>query len=272
MKTEPSPPHKIGRGMKSVLCYITAAIGFLLLGCNRLDTMPTPPGVALATGERQRTTVAAPTEAQFNEQFQKHEWFTLRDEIAEKGTPLFYKGAVEAAFNQAKAENDLKKVVSQNADAKAVERAERILFHVYYRAGRYQEALVQARALKALIQTHSLAAGDDYDYSHLIATIPQLEFLSLEGDQQILPRNTSSVALTFTPRGYVMLPVKVNGSTIQCVLDNGTIPSSVSKSVADGLHLKYPHDAGQLPEMQQLRSRRLLLRRTSCWQDSTSRT
>src|SRR5262249_19071199 len=152
--------------------------------------------------------------------YDAHRWFSLRDAIAHHDAPLFYRGVVEAAFNDAaNAERDLKVVIRSDPGGQDEFDARTQLMALAFRNGRYFEANQQIDRMLAQ------KPGD----ATLLNDAPLLRMLAQTPDQETVERNDGSGALAIDD-GNILLPVKVNGQTAQFIFDTGSNVSVVSES------------------------------------------
>ncbi|MGA3045906.1 MAG: retropepsin-like aspartic protease [Terracidiphilus sp.] len=170
-------------------------------------------------------------DAQLKLLYDAHRWFLLRYVVARTNAPLFYKAAVEAAFNQQpQAERDLNAVISSKSEPETAHEARELLIGIYYRAGMYHEAFEQAKAI--------LKKKPDADDIRNI--LPTLKVLSSAHDQTVASEEPVPVTMEIVDQNLI-LPVTVNGIQAHYIFDNGFSLSALSESEAMRLGLKI-HD------------------------------
>lgn len=163
--------------------------------------------------------------------YEGHRWFELREEVANTHAPIFYKAAVEAAFNQApQAERDLEAVLRSPADRERVWEAQQLLLGLYFRLGKYRKASEQAQ----LMLTQKPDATDIRNIA------PILQVLSTVQDQRVISEARAPASIDIEDKN-IFLPVKVNGVEAHYILDNGFSLSGMSTSEAKRLNL-HIHD------------------------------
>jgi len=163
--------------------------------------------------------------------YDAHRWFQLRYMVGRTGTPLFYRAAVEAAFNQQpQAETDLNAVIASKPDPGTVHEARELLIGFYYRAGMYREAFAQAKAI----------LKKKPDAADIRNILPTLKVLSSSQDQSVVSEEPAPLPMEIVDQNLV-LPVTVNGIQARYIFDNGFSLSAVSESEAMRLGLKI-HD------------------------------
>jgi predicted aspartyl protease len=160
-----------------------------------------------------------------------HHWFELRDAVrldAAHGAkaPLFYKAAVEAAFHEARAEADLKAVITAKPAGGMEYEARELLIGLYFRAGKYQEALTEAKSMLA----EKPGAADIKNMA------PTLEVLAAAGDQRVIAEKPAPVSIDIED-GNIVLPLTINGVKSHYIFDNGFSLSGMSEAEAKRLKL-----------------------------------
>jgi predicted aspartyl protease len=162
-----------------------------------------------------------------------HRCFELRHEVAQRDTPAFYRGTVEAAFNDAQqAEKDLGSVIASAPNSDEAYRAHELLAYMYMRTGRYQRALEQDEAILAA----KPGAADAQNVHPLLAA------LSHYPDQSVTLRR-SSVTRSHMDDGNLFVSISINGKPATYMLDSGANFSTMSASEAKTLGLTI-HDVG----------------------------
>ena len=164
--------------------------------------------------------------------YDEHRWFQLRDEIAKTNAPIFYKAAIEAAFNQCfKAEKDLLVIIDTEKNVQINYQSRELLIGLYFRQGRYNEAFNQAQNM---IAQHPNAA----DIKNIL---PTLQVLSKFKNQSIVWEKITQLNIDIED-GNLILPVTINGIKGNYIFDNGFSMSGMSESEAARLKLTV-HDA-----------------------------
>jgi predicted aspartyl protease len=159
--------------------------------------------------------------------YDAHRWFQLRTAVARTSAPFFYQAAVEAAFNQLEAENDLNALIKSKPDPATITEARELLIASYYRAGRYKEAFSQAKAILS-------KRPDAADIRNIL---PTLKVLSSFQDQTVVSSDPATIPVEIQDQNLV-LPVTVNGVQSHYIFDNGFSLSALSESEAVRLGLK----------------------------------
>jgi hypothetical protein len=157
--------------------------------------------------------------------YEAHHWFALRDALQAGDTPVFYRAAVEAVFNQSEAaERDLGAVIAAAPHGRDVYEAHTLLAGMYLRTGQYREALAQTEAL--LVETPDAA-----DVKNIL---PLIRVLSGTPDQSVIWEQTSTVPIQILD-GSLLLAVSTNGRAAHYALDTDSAVSLVSESEANRL-------------------------------------
>jgi len=171
--------------------------------------------------------LAQPPDPQLKLLYDAHRWFQLRTAVARTRAPLFYRAAVEAAFNQPQAESDLNAVLKSKPDPALVNDARELLIASDYRAGRYKEAFSQAKAV----------LSKKPDAADIRNILPTLKVLSSFQDQSVVSVEPAPSAVEIQDQNLI-LPVAVNGIQAHYIFDNGFSLSAISESEAMRLGLK----------------------------------
>jgi Aspartyl protease len=158
--------------------------------------------------------------------YDEHHWFQLREEVAQIDAPIFYKVAVEVAFNQPEAEKDLLTVISSSSGDKSAFEAQELLIGLYFRLAKYQKALALAKIMLA-------QKPDAADIKNML---PTLEVLSSFQDQSVILEKSFPLTIDIEDENLV-LPVKTNGFEAHYIFDNGFSLSGMSESEAKRLKL-----------------------------------
>src|ERR1700733_564374 len=158
--------------------------------------------------------------------YDEHHWFQLREEVAQIDAPIFYKVAVEVAFNQPEAEKDLLTVISSSSGDKSAFEAQELLIGLYFCLAKYQKALALAKIMLA-------QKPDAADIKNML---PTLEVLSSFQDQSVILEKSFPLTIDIEDENLV-LPVKTNGFEAHYIFDNGFSLSGMSESEAKRLKL-----------------------------------
>jgi hypothetical protein len=156
-----------------------------------------------------------------------HHWFALRDEISSPDTPLFYKAAVQTAFNDPVAEKSLATVISSNGGAEERFEARELLIGIYFRTGRYREAWEEGHEMLK-------ERPDAADIKNLM---PTLGVLKTYPDQAVTRPHPHEVRIDFED-GNIVLPLQINGIKANYIFDNGFSTSGMSEGEARRLGLQ----------------------------------
>lgn len=175
------------------------------------------------------STVALPTAPDYKHLYETHQWFALRDAVnaAAEHAPIFYRGAVEAAFNETEAaDRDLKMDIRGEPHSTRSPSARDLLIALYYRQGRFKSALT------AFDLYHYVPANDDEKKERdMLAALAQAGDLSVS-----IPKSPASVAIDIVD-GNLFLPLTINNSAASYAFDNGASISMISESEAKRLGL-----------------------------------
>ena len=159
--------------------------------------------------------------------YDAHDWFGLRDAIAEGGAPLFYRGASESVFNQIKpAEKDLEAVIQAAPHSEDAHEARALLAQLYFRNGLYRESYVQLEAM----EVEDPSAQDVKNMSSLLRVLSRW-------DQVVVAKRESTLPMFMNGSG-VYLPITLDGHEAHYSLDSGASPSLMSESEAKRLGLE----------------------------------
>jgi len=154
----------------------------------------------------------------FQSLYLAHRWFELRDLATKDGVPSFFQGAVACAFNDLRlCEQKFKSVFESSPRSYEAIEAHRLLASVYFRQGKYREALVQIDALLQLRPTDADALDDR----------PFLSALQSFPDQTVV--RSASTTLELTDNG---LPFSINGVPAAYWFDTGANVSVLTESEA----------------------------------------
>jgi hypothetical protein len=172
---------------------------------------------------------APPADAALKALYDSHRWFALR-EAAAKGVTApapFYKAAMETAFHQdERARVDLKQYIASHPALDMLVEARELLLGMEYRSGNYQDALLQAQQILAI-------KPDAKDVANFL---PVLKVLAPFARQTAVSRETSIFRFELLDQNLV-LPVAIDGVTVNYILDNGFSLSGMTESEAKRLKL-----------------------------------
>jgi Aspartyl protease len=193
--------------------------------------MRVPAALLIALTTLSVAALAQPPNPYLKPLYDAHRWFQLRTAIVRPNAPFFYKAAVEAAFNQPQAENDLNAVIKSKPDPATLIEARELLIASDYRTGRYKEAFSQAKAILS-------KKPDAEDIRNIL---PTLKVLSSFQEQAVVPgdpaKANATIPIEFQDQNLV-LPVTINGVQAHYIFDNGFSLSALSESEALRLGLK----------------------------------
>lgn len=163
----------------------------------------------------------------FQSLYEGHHWFALRDAVEHGKAPLFYRGAVKAAFNQSKqAQEDLEAVIRATPHTREAYEAHELLAGLFLRAGLYREALAQTEAMLA----ENPAAEDARNVR------PLLQVLSETPDQAVERKKASTFRMRIDG-GNIFVPITINNGSAEYAVDTGAAVSLLSESEATRLGL-----------------------------------
>ncbi len=157
-----------------------------------------------------------------------HRWFELRDAVTAQDTPAYARGVAEFAFNQPQTESDLRAALAADPNVATAKEIRSRLFQLYFRQGRYRDALDQIEA-RARVDPN---ADDVRNARALLAPLAHVQDFSVDH------RQPSSVPLGFL-EGNMVLPIEINGRPAHYIFDCGANISVISESEAAraGLHV-----------------------------------
>ncbi len=170
-----------------------------------------------------------PAAPDYKRLYETHQWFALRDAVNSAGdhAPVFYRGAVEAAFNETEAaDRDLKMDMRGEPHSSRASDSRELLIALYYRQGKYKSALAADD-----LYHHQPVSDDEKKERSMIAALAQAGNLSVA-----IPKSPASVTIDVVD-GNLFLPVTVNNSAASYAFDNGSSMSMMSESEAKRLGL-----------------------------------
>jgi predicted aspartyl protease len=161
--------------------------------------------------------------------YDSHRWFALRETVA-KGVIApapFYEAAVETTFHQdERAKIDLKQYIASHPALDMLVEARELLLGMEFRSAHYQDALLEAQQILAI-------RPDAKDVANFL---PTLNVLAPFVRQTVVSREASMVRFELLDQNLV-LPVAIDGTTVNFILDNGFSLSGMSESEAQRLKL-----------------------------------
>jgi Aspartyl protease len=172
---------------------------------------------------------AQPADAALKALYDSHRWFALREAVAKDviAPAPFYKAAVETAFHQdERAKLDLKQYIASHPALDMLVEARELLLGMEYRSANYEDALLQAQQILAI-------KPDAKDVANFL---PVLKALAPFARQTTVSRETSIFRFELLDQNLV-LPVAIDGSTVNYILDNGFSLSGMTESEAKRLKL-----------------------------------
>jgi predicted aspartyl protease len=165
--------------------------------------------------------------------YECHQWFALRDAVKTAPQSTFYRGAVDAAFNDLpSAQKHLEAVITSSPHSPDAYEAYQLLATLYFRNGLYREALSQVDSMIA----EKPSAEDTRNMR------PLFEGFGSQGDQTLVKRDISSVTMQHGTEG-LYLPLTINGKESAYAFDTGANFSVMSESEASRLSL-HVHQVG----------------------------
>jgi predicted aspartyl protease len=185
-------------------------------------------GVIHSSGQVQNVQKPSPQITAWKKLYDAHQWFALRDAVADGGAPPLYRGAVEAAFREDNAaERDLRKLIKSSPQSDDAYEARSILTNLYFRRGSYREA---AKELDGML--HVKPKDED-----ALSMRSMFDAFGSLGDQQLVASRPSTVPFTLEDgNGY--LPLTINGITALFCFDTGANMSVISEAEAARLGMK----------------------------------
>jgi hypothetical protein len=156
-----------------------------------------------------------------------HQWFALRDAIAQAKAPLYYRASTEYAFNQVKpAQKHLNAIIKAAPHSNNAYEAHGTLANLYFRNGLYREAYLQIEAMLA----------EKPDAADVKNMVPMFRVLS-RSDQVVLRKKASTLPMFMNDDG-VYIPIAVDGHEAHYSIDTGSNMSLMSESEAKRLGLQ----------------------------------
>lgn len=170
-----------------------------------------------------------PAAPDYKHLYESHQWFSLRDAVNSAGdhAPVFYRGAVEAAFNQVEAaDRDLRMDMRGEPRSSRASDSRETMIAMYYRQGKYKSALAAEDLYR-----HAPASDDEKKERSMLAALAKAGDLSVS-----IPKSPASVTIDVVD-GNLFLPLTINNSAASYAFDNGASISMISESEAKRLGL-----------------------------------
>jgi hypothetical protein len=156
------------------------------------------------------------------------DWFQLRNKVAQGGSSVLCKGAMDAAFeHRSEAEHELKKVIQEAPRSNDALAAHHVLWALYFRHGQYRKALSQ-------VDQSLLERPDDKDLKDHRAMLAVLAHFP---DLEIAHGGRSVVEGEINDYGLLCIPLTIHGLSATYILDTGASISMMSESEAKRLGL-----------------------------------
>jgi len=157
-----------------------------------------------------------------------HDWFQMRDHVADGNASLLCKGAVDASFeNRDAAERELETVIQKQPHSASSYRAHEILSTMYLREGRYRQAAAQLDQM--LVEKPD---AEDVQAAHSLFAV-----LTRYPDQTVASSEPSTLRGE-TIEDNLFIPVSAHGITGTYIVDTGANLSMMCESEAHRLGLK----------------------------------
>jgi len=156
--------------------------------------------------------------------YDAHQWFKLRDAIADGEAPLFYRAAVACVFNDPQSCEQLAGEFLKSAPPPELAgKAHDLLDGLYFRTRRFRLALSE---LEAQIEVHPSA--DAQNARALYRALSQLP------EQSVVERRESTIHVLHKDD---FVPVTLNGQPFKAFVDTGANVSVIAESAAKRLGL-----------------------------------
>jgi len=151
--------------------------------------------------------------------YSRHEWFQLRDAVAGCAGHGLFRGAVACAFNEAPECMDyLLPVIESDSFSRAARHAHDLLIWRYMRQGKFRSALAHIEPVMA----GNLREQGRHILLKTLAQFPE----------QSLQRRHSCVLPYEMVDGSMFVPVQMNGTGADFMLDSGATISMITRSMA----------------------------------------
>ncbi len=164
----------------------------------------------------------SPKDLSLRHLYDRHSWFELREAIAGRTVPALYTGAVASAFNRTRdAERYLNRAVREASTTEAANDAREALATLYMRLGRTSDMI---RVLDEILS----------------AAPARSDVRNVRGGFESFRRLSNQTVRTGRPRPFqcavsaqgVILPVVVNGKSVEWLFDSGFSHAAMSESEA----------------------------------------
>ncbi len=169
----------------------------------------------------------------FKALYESHQLFELGEAVNRGGAPIFYQGIVACAFNDLpQCEQKLDSVIKSAPDSTDARQARTTLAAVYFRNGRFREALSQVDAM--LLANPEDAVKEARPLVAALAKLPHQSVTRRKPSKVPLHAWGDELAISFT----------INGRPATYAFDTGNFAVMVSQSEAKRLQLRmYGTDA-----------------------------
>ena len=169
---------------------------------------------------------AQTTSAELGDLYAAHRWPELRDRLVGVEAAPLYRGAVAAAFRDARsAEKLLKSILRDKAESAELRDAYDHLAHLYLDAGLYRRFRVTMERKWAALPDRSRVEQDRAAYAAFLPLPDQV----VNGRRPFQVRDAQDL----------WLPCTINGTAVTFFLDTGAGISAISESEAKRLHLEF---------------------------------
>ena len=167
--------------------------------------------------------------------YDDHQWIELRDAVKSSAkAPAFYRGAVDASFNDfSAADKHLRAALESAPPAELADAAHELLIELYMRSGRYRDTL-------GMIETalRRNPGAEDLKNVHALYSA-----LSRFPEQTMAAHGASKVRYRMK-QGNMFVPFTVNGKQSDFLVDTGANFSLISESEARRLGLQISDATG----------------------------
>src|SRR6185503_8570922 len=167
--------------------------------------------------------------------YDDHQWIELRDAVKSSAkAPAFYRGAVDASFNNfSAADKHLRAALESAPPAELADAAHELLIELYMRSGRYRDTL-------GMIETalRRNPGAEDLKNVHALYSA-----LSRFPEQTMAAHGASKVRYRMK-QGNMFVPFTVNGKQSDFLVDTGANFSLISESEARRLGLQISDATG----------------------------
>jgi predicted aspartyl protease len=177
-------------------------------------------------------------DSQLKSIYEKHHWFSLRDDVARMiHPPAFYQAAIEAAFeDRDAAERDLGNIILQSPHSDDAYEAQEILATLYFRHGEYKRGLSH---LHAMLRERP----DSVDVKNAL-----LLYTAMGRVDQSTAELTASSTQMIREDGNIYLPLSINGTHASYAFDTGANQNGISESEARRLGMSLTDVSSQVED------------------------